>query len=115
MTSAITTTPSAGSVSSPVNGGATNAATVKRRMTSPKALRTSALLESTCEPRAREAFEQPDSPRDERDRLVRRGRTELAAQEALGEPDAPASDDHLEGDEHGHQLEHVRDAAGWKG
>ena len=108
------TTPSAGSVSRPLNGGATNAAD---READDDQRRRSALLTRLPNRKRRRGLEKRSMRRMNFSRPLMNfsclGAVEGAVAEALGQPQLPAADEQLQREEDDDDLEDVRRRRRW--
>ena len=107
-----TTTPSDGSVSRPENGGATNAADHEHEQGHAQHRHHRATVEQPGEARAGVALEPADEPQQLGRRLAGERRAELLPGQAARDPQLVTTDDHLQRDQAGEDLQHVGDAAG---
>ena len=106
------TTPSAGSVSSPVNGGARKAPARAGDDQDPEDDVAQAVVEEERQARPREALEPADQPHEAADEAPPALARQLQPAPALRQPDVVAARDELRGEQHGDDLEDVRGAAG---
>jgi len=106
------TTPSAGSVSSPVNGGARNAPTHPPMTSSPKTMLLKRWSNRKTKRGPGEALEPADQLRQSGQEALALVARQLELAPALGQPDLVAAGDQLKREQHGDELEHVRYATG---
>ena len=110
--SEISTTPSAGSVSRPVKGGARKAPTVPPIDEQTEDRVAEPVVEQEPKPGFRDPLEFADQLHQPFEELLLAGAGELELAPAPRHPDLAPADDQLSGEQHGEDLEHVRDAPG---